>query len=178
MTRKIAITGHTKGLGQALFNYFGDKGDEVLGFSRSTGHVLPFKMQEILKASEDCNVFINNAFPVTSQVTLLYQLFHKWHDKQKTIVTIGSHTTDDQHDEPNQYYAEKFALDAACKNLRKLNPTCRIVLLRPSYFASERMLQTISYDKCISLKEMCALVDYVISSSIHFEDVLFQRGQW
>ena len=176
--RKIAITGHTKGLGHALFNYFHNNGDDVFGFSRSLGYILPFKMQEVLSLSDDADVFINNALPVTAQVSLLYQLYHRWKDKQKIILTVGSHTTDDFHTEPNQYYAEKFGLDAACKNLRKLNPMCRIILIRPSYFASERVLKTIKPERYIELDEMCKLVDYIISSKIHIEDILFQQGKW
>jgi len=175
---KIAITGHTKGLGAALYEHFINTGHEVSGFSRSLGYILPFKMQEVLTLADDADVFINNALPVTAQVSLLYQLYHRWKDKQKIILTVGSHTTDDFHSEPNQYYAEKFGLDAACKNLRKLNPVCKIILIRPSYFASERVLRTVKPEHYIEMDEMCKLVDYVISSKIHIEDMLFQQGRW
>jgi len=175
---KIAITGHTKGLGYALYEHLYNAGHQVFGFSRSLGYALPFKMDQVLTLSDDADVFINNALPVTSQITLLYQLYDRWKDKQKIILTVGSHTTDDHHSEPNQYYAEKFGLDAACKNLRKLNSVCKIILIRPSYFASERVLKTVKPEYYIELDEMCKLVDYIISSNIHFEDVLFQQGKW
>ena len=57
---KIAITGHTKSLGKALFEFLSQK-HEIIGFSRSNGYDIksPFDRKKIVKESKDCDIFIN-----------------------------------------------------------------------------------------------------------------------
>ena len=38
--KRVAITGHTKGIGQQLWNRLEDRGIELKGFSKSTGYNL------------------------------------------------------------------------------------------------------------------------------------------
>ena len=46
-TMNIGITGHTKGLGHAFFKLFKSQGHEVVGFSRSNGHDIVEKIDDI-----------------------------------------------------------------------------------------------------------------------------------
>ena len=55
----IGITGHTKGLGQHLFNQF-QKNNHVKGFSRSNGFDIknPNHRQKIYEQIEDCDILL------------------------------------------------------------------------------------------------------------------------
>ena len=59
---KIAITGHSAGIGQALYEIFQSNGHEVIGLSRRNGYnirSLP-KVLEIIKTIEDKTKVIND----------------------------------------------------------------------------------------------------------------------
>ena len=54
---KIAITGHSRGLGRALAKCL-SVNFEVIGFSRSNGYNIA-NIHEVIKDSLDCDIFIN-----------------------------------------------------------------------------------------------------------------------
>lgn len=56
---KIAITGHTKRIGKAIYDAFPNS----LGFSKSTGYDINNKdsRAKIVQAISDCDIFVNNA---------------------------------------------------------------------------------------------------------------------
>jgi len=88
---KIAITGHTSGIGKAIYNAFPPS--EVIGFSRENGHNITdvFHRDKIIKEVEDCDVFINNAHEEFAQVHMLNELYQKWqYSKNKLIINIGT----------------------------------------------------------------------------------------
>jgi nucleoside-diphosphate-sugar epimerase len=88
---KIAITGHTKGLGAEITKHFG-KEHEVLGFSRTNGYDIksPFDRKKILKASADADVFINLVHNYYHQTDLLLEFFQAWENERKLIINISS----------------------------------------------------------------------------------------
>ena len=59
---KIAITGHTEGIGKAIAEACMDAGHEVVGFSRSTGHHLFKDIESVVAEAEACDVFVNNRY--------------------------------------------------------------------------------------------------------------------
>ena len=69
---KIAITGHTKGIGKACVDLFDH---ECIGFSRSNGFDIDKSITSIVRASKDCDVFINNAFNYHSQIKMFQEMF-------------------------------------------------------------------------------------------------------
>ena len=83
---KVAITGHTKGLGKELSTKF----DSVVGFSSSNGYDIssPYDRADMMVRIEGCNVFINNAHSNFHQTELFMDVFEKWKYKEKTIVNI------------------------------------------------------------------------------------------
>lgn len=89
---KIAITGHTKGVGQAIASRF----DDVVGFSKSTGYDISDDnvVKQIVKEAADCDVFVNNAYHRDAQARLLYKMYQQWHDKPKLIINIGAVSSD------------------------------------------------------------------------------------
>ena len=71
---KIAITGHTKGIGKAIAGLYYT--DEVVGFSRSNGYDISdiSSIDSIVNASLNCEVFVNNAYYGTAQVDIFEKL--------------------------------------------------------------------------------------------------------
>ena len=85
--KTLAITGHTRGLGKALYELY----PSSLGFSRSTGYQIENDADSIINQIIDCDVFINNAYHETAQQYLFEQMWHQWRDNPtKTIVNISS----------------------------------------------------------------------------------------
>jgi hypothetical protein len=89
---KVAITGHTRGIGQAFADLFEQQGYEVLGFSKSQGwDIYQETVQEkIIDSLDDCDVFINNAYMPWAQGNLLKLAYAKWQGTDKVIVNINS----------------------------------------------------------------------------------------
>ena len=74
---KIAITGHTSGIGQALFNILEKRGHDMTGLSKRTGHNIR-TIPKIANLVEPCDLFINNAQVGYAQTELLYDVWQKW----------------------------------------------------------------------------------------------------
>lgn len=89
---KIAITGHTSGIGLSLYNRFKDLGHEVIGFSRSTGHdiSIPDVCYSLLDTLNDFDVFVNNAYDPVGQNRLLSGILNNWNGTEKSVINISS----------------------------------------------------------------------------------------
>jgi short-subunit dehydrogenase len=88
---KIAITGHTQGIGKGLYNYYSTVG-EVKGYSRTNGYDLSdlSTIDRILLDSNDCDIFINNAYYPVSQNVLATTWLSQNTGKNKLLINIGS----------------------------------------------------------------------------------------
>ena len=131
---KVAITGHTKGIGKAIADLY----PEHIGFSRSNGYDITNEADRtrILSETEDCDVFINNAWDVNAQTEMYKNQFEKWKaDKNKTIVNINSRAkylggTDEE------YYNSKIELfEEDAKNM--FVRECRIININPGFVMTE-----------------------------------------
>ena len=88
---KIGITGHSKGLGKALFESLAIEHD-VVGFSRTNGYDIksPFDRKKIVKESKDLDVFVNLVHNYFHQTDMLYEMHKSWTDQNKFIINISS----------------------------------------------------------------------------------------
>lgn len=87
---KIAITGHTAGIGKRAYERLTP---DIIGFSRSNGYDInnPIDRHRIIAESQNCDVFINNAAAGYGQTELFIELFKAWRDNpHKTIINVGS----------------------------------------------------------------------------------------
>lgn len=84
---KVIITGHTRGLGNRLYNFFlKDKNHSVIGLSRSQGYDLKYSLEKIIEIADGCDLFINNAYCGTAQNQLLQRL----NGRVKMMIVSGS----------------------------------------------------------------------------------------
>lgn len=95
---KVAITGHTQGIGLEIYNYFKNQGHEVVGFSKSTGYDISDSdtRVRILKSTRDFDIFVNNAWTAQNngQFQLLETFKNEWKFSNKIIVNLGSRASD------------------------------------------------------------------------------------
>jgi NAD(P)-dependent dehydrogenase (short-subunit alcohol dehydrogenase family) len=92
--KKVAITGHTKGIGKCLYNIFLENGYEVTGFSRATGYDISEKSHRelILNQIQNFDIFINNAYAPQGQTLLLKDAAERLAGLDNVIVNLNSKT--------------------------------------------------------------------------------------
>ena len=92
----IALTGHSKGLGKALFDKLNST-NKILGFSRSNGYDIknPNDRKKIISEIKDFDVFINLVHNYYHQTDILFELHQKWQGQNKKIINISTSAVDD-----------------------------------------------------------------------------------
>ena len=157
----IAVTGHTSGLGRALFERF----SPALGFSRSNGFDIadPSARARIIGAAAQCDVFINNAYSDTAQVDMLYELYASWADSHKLIINISSNSADGIKSRPHPYASHKAALDKASQQLSYQKSGLRVCNLRFGWLDTPRKAEVT--ESKISMTDACDVIDHVMRSS-------------
>lgn len=95
MINKIAITGHSSGIGAAVLDLLDltCNGAEIRGYSKSNGWNIADSdgdkiIQELIDFDPD--VVVNNAYYPKIQTKILKTLFEQWQTKDKLIINIGS----------------------------------------------------------------------------------------
>jgi len=89
---KIAITGHTSGIGLSLYTKFKIQGHDVVGFSRSTGYDIGSDdvCCKLLNEIADCDVLVNNAYHSIGQNRILARILNEWNGSKKSVINISS----------------------------------------------------------------------------------------
>ena len=159
---KIAITGHTSGIGKALFDYFVSYAP--MGFSRSNGHNINHveDRKKIVNQCAECDIFINNAYSdgVNSQLYLLQEMHNAWKGKDKLIINISSRVTDfvlPSGSREQLYQTHKTDQDKFCLG-KVRNP--QIFNLKPGLVDTPRV---ISYtDDKLAVDDVVQVVSFVL----------------
>jgi nucleoside-diphosphate-sugar epimerase len=163
---KIAITGHTSGIGLALFEHFQSAGHTCVGFSRSTGYDISKSVDRgrILLESLDSDVFINNAYNNwdDSQYLMLEKVATHWQGRDKLIINSASKITD--YERPKyaflqQYRDTKILLDKFTKMHQGLP---YISNLRFGWVDTPRVVN--SPEEKMSVENVIKVVDFVIQN--------------
>lgn len=136
---KVAITGHTSGLGLQITLYLKSQNIDVVGFSKSTGYDInnAKDRHRMIVESLDCDVFINNAYDRYGQIDLLYEIYNQWKNKNKCIVTVGSLASNaaEWRLAPCLYSTVKKSLDVATYQLINSHDRngCKLMIFKPGY---------------------------------------------
>jgi hypothetical protein len=160
----IVITGHTSGIGLALFNYFKQQGHTCIGFSRSTGYDISKQAdrRKIVISSANSDIFINNAYNNwdDSQFLMMQEMINVWRGKDKLIINSASAITDykrPENDPMENYVYTKGLLDKFCVEHRTLPSICNLKL---GYVDTGRV--TNSTDQKLSLQNVTEVVDFIV----------------
>lgn len=164
---KVAITGHTRGLGLALFKHF--SAHDVIGFSRSNGYDIadPISRSKILEQLADADIFINNAYNNydDSQLQLLMSVYDLWKDLDKVIINVSSRYTTGVE----KYCKDKEQQDLFCKSKEFLLPY--ILNLKPGLFNTDRVKNI--QGKRMSVDNIVGIVDFALNSSCKIHTITF-----
>ena len=87
---KIAVIGHTKGIGKAIVKLYKKKGYDIVGLSRSNGYDIENNQEGIIEKLRDCNLVVVNAYAGRGQYELLKRIYSAFHHHYKKIAVITS----------------------------------------------------------------------------------------
>ena len=92
---KIAIVGHTRGIGKAIADLYRKKNYTVVGLSSSNGYDLECSQVEIMEQLDGCGLVVLNAYAGRWQMTLLKRIYGKFvfEDKKVAVITSTSGTS-------------------------------------------------------------------------------------
>jgi nucleoside-diphosphate-sugar epimerase len=163
---KIAITGHTSGIGLALFEHFQATKYTCVGFSRSNGYDIsnPADRTRIVLESVDADVFINNAYNNwdDSQHLMLETMARQWAGQDKLIINSASKITDyekPKYDFLQKYRDTKILLD----NFTKMHQGLPYISnLKFSWVDTPRVAN--SPEEKIPLSSVVKTVDFVVKN--------------
>lgn len=143
-TATCFITGHTTGLGKAMFNHMVSKGYLVKGFSHSNGYNLENDFDKVCAEIKGADIFINNAYANGMQLDYLKRL----KTDVKKMIICGSISGFDTKD--GKYSADKAALikevndNAGVKN-EGLSDMLLLNLSSSAYSDQSAILKLIDY---------------------------------
>ncbi len=132
--KKIAVTGHTSGIGKEVFEYCQFNGWNVRGYSRSNGfNIAEDAGNTVINAllRWDVDVLFNNAWYPRVQCKILKILHNQWKDEDKCIINSGSATAyyPFNKDRVSEYEKDKRELRDYCIASAKKYPwqnRCRV----------------------------------------------------
>ena len=140
---KIAITGHTHGIGEAFAKQLSARGHEIIGISRSDGENIR-RVPHTASLIEPTDLFINNAQSNYAQTELLYEVWDRWAKwlpaRHKWIWNISTQMTQSPIDIKvggqsdvimSQYRNQKLALEEASRQLQYTEAWPHISIIRP-----------------------------------------------
>lgn len=118
---KIAVVGHTRGIGKAICDLYKKKKYEVVGMSKSNGFDLIHNQQKILENIEDCALVVLNAHADRGQVNLLKSI-HGRHsfDNMKVAVITSTSGLDEEPDYDQFQIWDKFKYVQYCEIKKEL----------------------------------------------------------
>lgn len=137
---KIAITGHSAGIGRSLARCYTARGHEIVGLSRRDGYNIR-NIPKIADLIEPCDMWINNAQAGFAQTELLFEMAARWQGTKKIIMVISTMMT--QHPasplpglDMDLYRVQKISLEEAVKQIRYRQLGVRTILVRPGNIAT------------------------------------------
>ena len=193
---KIAITGHTKGIGKCIMNLLGKDGHEIVGASTSTGiNVMRPKSVMNWIDKEDPDIFINNVYAPNAQCNILYQLYEKWQYLDKHIINLSS-TSGESHTHFQQmgfnrdwtpYVSDKARLNFASLYLSERfnggggEHRCRITNLRPGFVNTSAVALFKAFmqpSDFLQPAEVATYIKYIVDQPKHIQikELSFNTG--
>jgi NAD(P)-dependent dehydrogenase (short-subunit alcohol dehydrogenase family) len=173
--KKIAITGHSRGIGLALTERLDQDNYEVKGYSKSNGFNI-LRPNSIIKdiVDWDADVFVNNAYAPEAQSRLLYKIYEQWVDKPKLIINMGATSSDSINNfaqlgynpDWTPYVSDKARLDWASLQLsNQFQPgKCRVTMIKPGFVDTDSTawLKGLVEDYMMTADSVAEMIEWVI----------------
>jgi NAD(P)-dependent dehydrogenase (short-subunit alcohol dehydrogenase family) len=118
---KIAVIGHTKGIGKAICDLYKKKKYEVIGMSRSNGHDIIHDQEKIIENIQGCGLVVLNAHADRGQLNLLKRIYGLYaFDKMKVAVITSTSGLDEEPDYSQFQIWDKFKYVQYCEIKKEL----------------------------------------------------------
>jgi nucleoside-diphosphate-sugar epimerase len=187
---KVAITGHTRGIGKKISEYFISQGHEIVGLSKSTGCDLASEENKNLAIQKiiECDIFVNNAFVSIEKthshftyvpIEILFEVHKAWKDDPSkrifVIGSVGSSIFVSRDHVYGAYQVHKMALDKASWLLNHASTYPMIHLLKPGRVDTEmarKMGPKMKVDDIVPVIEFCMKN----SDKIYIKEITFDPG--
>jgi short-subunit dehydrogenase len=163
---KIAITGHTEGIGNDIYlNLI--KEYDVIGFSRSNGFDIK-NVDKIIEQLENCDVFINNAYEKNYQTILFESIFDKWKFLPKTIINMNSSCVYHSSDWSPEYANSKKELKEVSLNAigNYKNKKVRVINLYPSTLSTHTGFESLNK---LDTENLAKMINWLIKQPQEIE---------
>jgi len=118
---KIAVIGHTKGIGKAICDLYKKKKYQVVGMSKSNGFDIIHDQEKILENIEDCSLVVLNAHADRGQLNLLKNIYGRHAFDRMKVVVITSTSGLEEDPDYNQFKIwDKFQYVQYCEIKKEL----------------------------------------------------------
>ena len=191
--KKIAITGHTRGIGLALTERLDQDNYEVRGYSKSNGFNI-LRPNGVIKdiIDWDADVFVNNAYAPEAQSRLLYKVYEQWVDKPKLIINMGATSSDSINNfaqlgynpDWTPYVSDKARLDWASLQLsNQFKPgMCRVTMIKPGFVDTDSTawLKGLVEDYMMTADSVAEMIEWVIElgDEVQMRTLSFDVGNY
>ena len=191
--KKIAITGHTRGIGLALTERLDQDNYEVRGYSKSNGFNI-LRPNGVIKdiIDWDADVFVNNAYAPEAQSRLLYKIYEQWVDKPKLIINMGATSSDSINNfaqlgynpDWTPYVSDKARLDWASLQLsNQFQPgKCRVTMIKPGFVDTDSTawLKGLVEDYMMTADSVAEMIEWVIElgDEVQMRTLSFDVGNY
>lgn len=186
---KIAIIGHTRGIGKAIANLYKSKKYEVIGLSRSNGYDLVSEQEKIMDKIDGCDYVVINAHAGRGQLNLLKRIYGLYaFDKMKVAVITSTSGTDEGEDFNEFKIWNKFEYVQYCeikKELIKYVSELQEELLRKPLSVYDICPDVVDTDMTeglwedlpkLSVEEVAEAVRYCFESSFNINKIVIQKN--
>ena len=118
---KIAVIGHTKGIGKAICDLYKKKKYKVIGMSRSNGHDIIHDQEKIIENIQGCDLVVLNAHADRGQLNLLKRIYGLYaFDKMRVAVITSTSGLDEEPDYSQFQIWDKFKDVQDCEIKKEL----------------------------------------------------------
>ena len=118
---KIAVIGHSRGIGKAICDLYHKKKYNVVGMSKSNGFDLVHDQEKILEEMQDCSLVVLNAHSDRGQLTLLKKIYGRHSFDKMKVAVITSTSGIEEEPDYNQFKIwDKFKYVQYCEIKKEL----------------------------------------------------------
>lgn len=179
---KVAVTGHSSGIGKGLYDFFSQK-FEVKGFSKENGYDIN-DYDRILEESVDCELFINNAYSYYKQSEIVDAWAKQHKDYKHLIISTSSIAAEPLLEIESimphlTFYAkEKYAINRASWGVNHCDGLCKSSVIMPGVVETnfynpydteeqnglELYNRVIETNSIITVDDLVNTVNYIVES--------------
>ena len=179
---KIFVTGHSSGIGKAIYQLAQKEGYSVTGGSRSTG--FDISDERVYQQILDCDILVNNAYHKTGQLDILRYVYNNWQNLPKKIINVGTANKDNQKNRPYsrlEYNVSKKSLETYSYWISENNSVCYSMMYNPGFVKTPLSIEglkgwpDIEVDRILSqamdVDECAKTILFMIESKHKFKEI-------